>query len=449
MITFNRRLVFWIAKAYFKRWWKIIIFCFIIGLGIFFLLRTFFSYLLVKFPLSHKEIIGVVGSYTIDSMPSFIMNDISRGLTKLDKNGVPHPDLASSWKIQNNGKTYIFYLKKNIFFSDNTPLTSKNISFSFKDAKVKKPSLDSVSFDLADSYAPFLVTVSRPIFRNNFVGIGNFKISDIKINGTFVTSLTEITTNNPYQIRIYKFYPTQEALRIGFTLGEITQAINLTGVNFQSNSFDHFPNTKMDKNVNYNQLVTLFYNTADSVLSDKKVREALAYTFPDNFAYGQKAYSSIAPDSFAYVKDTFHIQDFTHAKLLLESSGAKNTTLELTISTLPTYLKTAKNIVELWSKLGIKTKVEIVETIPDKFQIFLGNFNVPQDPDQYSLWHSNQDNNISRISNPRIDKLLEDGRKTIDINKRIQIYADFQNTLSNESPAAFLYFPYSYTITRK
>jgi peptide/nickel transport system substrate-binding protein len=55
---------------------------------------------------------------------------------------------------------------------------------------------------------------------------------------------------------------------------------------------------------------------------------------------------------------------------------------------------------------------------------------------------------ITRYKNLRIDKLLEDGRKTVNINERKKIYADFQRFLLDDMPASFLYFPYEYTVTR-
>ena len=70
------------------------------------------------------------------------------------------------------------------------------------------------------------------------------------------------------------------------------------------------------------------------------------------------------------------------------------------------------------------------------------------DPDQYTLWHSGQMNNITNYKNLRIDKLLEDGRQTVDIQSRIKIYADFQKYLLDDAPATFLYFPDIYTVTR-
>ena len=77
------------------------------------------------------------------------------------------------------------------------------------------------------------------------------------------------------------------------------------------------------------------------------------------------------------------------------------------------------------------------------------DFNLSKDPDQYPLWHSGEQTNITKYKNLRIDKLLEDGRKNVDFNTRITIYNDFQKYLIEDTPASFLYFPYEYELIRK
>ncbi len=96
----------------------------------------------------------------------------------------------------------------------------------------------------------------------------------------------------------------------------------------------------------------------------------------------------------------------------------------------------------------------IVYGTPDNqndFDMFLAFWKIPTDPDQYFFWHSTQAGrgNIVNIKNVRIDKLLEDGRKYIEPANRKKEYLDFQKILVDELPAAFLYYPYSYTVTRK
>ncbi len=97
----------------------------------------------------------------------------------------------------------------------------------------------------------------------------------------------------------------------------------------------------------------------------------------------------------------------------------------------------------------VKVEVKIINSIESDFQAILIAQQIPLDPDQHALWHSTQDTNISRYSELKIDKLLEDGRKISDFDKRQEIYQDFQRFLVEDSPAIFLQHPVTYTIERK
>jgi ABC-type transport system substrate-binding protein len=91
----------------------------------------------------------------------------------------------------------------------------------------------------------------------------------------------------------------------------------------------------------------------------------------------------------------------------------------------------------------------VITSTPDQFQLLLTNYNIPADPDQYRDWHSTQATNIGRGSDEKIDKLLEDGRVTLDAKARKQIYFDFQKTFSEELPAVVLYHPSTINLARK
>ena len=94
--------------------------------------------------------------------------------------------------------------------------------------------------------------------------------------------------------------------------------------------------------------------------------------------------------------------------------------------------------------------MQVTSSFPDEYSAFLAIYEIPSDPDQYFLWHSTQTaTNVSKYSNQRIDKLLEDGRTTTDQDERKKIYLDFQRFLLEDAPATFLVHPISYTIARK
>ena len=173
MIVLRKRLLFWLIKAYLKRWGRNIIIYFGIGLFIFFLLNIALSYFITLLPFIEKETIGMVGPYTTDNLPQEILDKISKGLTKTGKNGIVTPEIAEKCKIAPSGKAYAFILKKNVRFSDGTSLTSDNITYDFSNVSVIRPNKNTIVFNLKDNYSPFLSTVSRPIFKKGFIGVGD------------------------------------------------------------------------------------------------------------------------------------------------------------------------------------------------------------------------------------------------------------------------------------
>lgn len=451
MIVFRRRLIFWLIKEYFKKWRKAIFFFFIVGFLIFFLLRFALAYFIPKISIGYKESIGIAGAYTIDSLPQSILQELSHGLTYVSSDGIPHPDLAKSWKILENGKTYIFTLRENIFFNDGTPFTSDNINYNFSDTTIEKPDPYTLVFKLKDRYSPFFITVSRPVFTKNFVGVGDYTLKNIEFNGNFIASMTLVSAKNPYKTRVYHFYPSLDSLKTAFVLGEISSMRGLSDFSYKKTSFMSFPNVIVEKKTDDRQLVTLFYNVKDPIVSDEKLRNALSFAIPDKFSNGVRNYGPFSPNSWAYTNAFDKVQDIEHAKLLIATSSVASSAanLNLAIKTFPKYKSTAETIIKAWQEISIKAKIEEVNEIPNNFQVFLGDFYLSKDPDQYTLWHRNQESNISHYESARIDKFLEDGRTKVDMEARKKIYMDFQKYLLNDSPATFLYFPYEYDVKRK
>lgn len=451
MITIRKRLIFWLIKAYIKKMGKRILLYFAIGLIIFFLLKGSLPHIMIKSQSYDTNTIGMVGVYTADKLPQSILEKVSRGLIAVNRDGSPKPDVAKSWKIENSGKTYIFYLNKDVYFTDSSNLVSDFVNYDFTDVKVERLDKYTIIFKLKESYSPFLITVSKPIFKKGLVGVGEYKIKNIQLNGNFVDSIDLISKDKKKKL-IYQFYPSFNALKSAFVIADVFKIIDAPDVFYKNTSFYKFKNAYVYKKVNYKQLVTLFYNTKDKSLSSKTLREALHYSIPDKFENGERSYSPFAPKSF--VSDgilNFNRQDLPHAKLLIEKFKTEipNANLDITIHALSKYKNAAELIKKVWNDLGVKTKIQVTDKIPDNFNVFLGEFFLSPDPDQYVLWHSDQESNISRYSNLRIDKILEDGRQTTQIETRKKIYADFLKYFFADPPASFLFFPYVYDVERK
>lgn len=405
-----------------------------VGVGIIFFITLNF---LLPGITSTSYKIGEVGKYTITNLPDEITNKISRGLTKIEIDGNVVPDIAESWETSDNGKTWIFKIKNDLIWQDDKKLKLDDLNYEFSDATTEVISNNEIKFSLQSNYSAFPVIVSKPIFKKGLLGLGEYKVTDVSLVGGFVQKLT-IKNKNGQKI-IYKFYPSEERLKLAFKLGEVEKIEGLQDIK----EFEKWKTVKIDKNTEYNNFVALFFNTQNDKFKDKSVRQALAYAIDKENLGNVRSIGPISPYSWAYnpqVKK--YLKDIEKAK---DVKG-----IYVKISTLPNLLSTAENIANQWKEIGVVVDIEVTATIPQEFDVFLATVDIPKDPDQYSLWHSTQEGtNISNYKNARIDKLLEDGRTELDREVRKKIYLDFQRFLVEDVPAIFLYHPSYYSVSRK
>ena len=431
------RYILRLIEAFFKRFKAIILIGVVLGV-VFFLLIS----LLIPNIESTNERIGVVGRYTPDLLPEEISSKISSGLTKVDVNGNVIPAIAKSWESTDGGKTWIFTIDDNSTWQDGKKVVTSDIDYEFSDATVEIIDNKTIKFNLDSQFSAFPIIVSRPIFKKGLIGVGEWKVKKISLSGGYLQKL-EIT-NKDKKEKItnkisYKFYPSEERLKLAFKLGEIDI---IKGIQDPS-PFDQWKIVSLNQEIGYNNFVGLFFNVEDEKLSDKIIRQSLAYAIDKNNLPGERSLGPISPTSWSY-----NSQIKPYQRDLEKSKDAKD--LKITLSTLPNLLKVAETIKMNWEEAGVTTEIRVVTNVPEDYQVFLATVDIPKDPDQYSLWHSTQTStNISRFKNPRIDKLLEDGRIELDQETRKKIYLDFQRFIVEEVPAVFLYHPTYYTITRK
>ena len=436
-LRYPLRLLF----AYISRFKGLIAFGVLIGILFFFLARLILPYN----SFGSEEKIGLIGKYHPDDLPDFILADIGRGLTLIDQEGNVVPDIASSWETTDKGKTWIFNLKEDIFWQDKTPIVSSDITYDFSDVEIERPDSQTLIFKLQEEYIPFPSVVSKPVFKKGLLGAGDWKVENLKVNGSFTEELKLVNTIN--QKKYYKFYPTSERLILAYKMGRIDKILNL----FDKKPFDSWETSTITESVNQKQVVTLFFNNKDKLLSEKNVRQALNYAL-DKDVMGERALGPIKPKSWAYNPQVkkYNFDKEKAKKLIEELSPEQKKDLKITLITTPLLLELGEEISKEWNDIGLKTNVLVTSVIPNQFQAFLTILDIPNDPDQYSLWHSTQQSsNVSHYGSPRIDKLLEDGRKTINSEDRRKIYIDFQRFLLEDLPAAFLYHPKYYTVVRK
>lgn len=413
-----------------------------VGILLFILLRLLGPALFAKKTVD----IGIVGKYRTENLPISILSLIGDGLTKVDETGTVEPNLAASWETPDSGQTWIFYLKDNLTWQDGKKVVASNVIYSFSDARQETPDAKTIIFKLQSSFAPFPSIVSQPVFKKGLLGTGEWKVTKASLSGNFVQKLK--ITNSEREQKVFKFYPTEERAKLAFKLGSVD---SIEGI-FTKQPFDTWKNITITADINKYRYVALFFNNQDATLESKEIRQALSYAINKTTLPGPRAYGPISPDSWAYNAQVkpYNYDEARGTQIIGNLSKEVKSSLNINLATSTVLLPIAEQIAKDWEKIGVKTNLVVENDIPLEFQAFLAVIDIPKDPDQYSIWHSTQTaTNIARYKDPRIDKLLEDGRLEMDTEKRKKIYLDFQRFLVEDAPSVFLYHPITYTISRK
>ena len=197
---------------------------------------------------------------------------IYSGLMRKGPDGNMIPDLAEKVDMSKDGTSYVFTLRENIFFHDNTPVTVEDVIFtieSIKDPIIKSPrkgvwdgvnveKIDerNIKFTLSRPYASFLENTSLGIMPKNIwqdspvelnvantnpIGSGPYKIKKLSKQSSGIVSAYELESfkkfslGKPYLKNIsLKFYQNEEDLLSALKGGNIDQASSITPASAES-----------------------------------------------------------------------------------------------------------------------------------------------------------------------------------------------------------------------
>ncbi len=431
-----------------------------------------------KLSAKNRQFIGIVGDYNLSYLPKEIKHRISVGLTTVDpEDQTIQPLLAERWVTENEGRTYRFTIKEDIQWQDGKELNPDDINYNFRDVETITTPNDII-FKLPEAFAPFPAVTTEPVFRQElerhflffkkptYIGIGPYEIDSYQMKNH---RLEEMILEGPDDILVYRFYLTEQDAITGFKKGEVNSLLDIR----QPGDLTDWPdrNVIIEEKVNYDQYLAVFFNNNDPLFS-RNVKQALSYAVQKPSS-DIKAEGPINPQSWAYldgVKDYSLDLDRAVERLLDEPPQQP---LDLSLTTTVLYLRQANQIKQQWQEFGelavekclasdevedkdlcpnMKLDVGIkITNFPDvqDFQLLLIGQEIPIDPDQYFLWHSEQISNFSNYQNTRIDSILENARQTLDFNERLALYQEFQQFLLEDPPAIFLQHLISYDVSRR
>lgn len=395
-------------------------------------------------PILRTKVIGVEGLYTENTLPEEITNLISYGLTQNSDNDRPiNSPIAKLHDIENQNKDYIFDIEPNIYWHNKKKFTAYDINYQISGIKIIPESDTRVRIKTDNAFSPLLSVLSSPLFKKGLIGLGPYYVTNITYKEGYVKTVKLKPQSNQFNKITYNFYSNEKDLINAYKLGLVDEIQS----SILPEEFSSWDKTKITQVIETNNRYSaVFFNTEK--INNKQLRQAMAYATPKTQDKNERCLGPISPTSWAYNPSVkTYAFDPTHAKELFEKNKIETINLSVYNRKL---LPLATEIKNSWKEvLGIETTITIEDQIGADYDAILTFAAIPHDPDQYSFWHSTQiKTNLTKLNNSRIDKLLEEGRQSIDSQERKRIYQDFQRYLLEESPAIFLSYPTSYQITR-
>lgn len=339
-----------------------------------------------------------------------ILSLLYPGLTRTEAEGKTTPVLADSWEISDDGLTYTFKLKTNLFWHDGQPLTSSDAAETVR--RVQDPATKSayepdwegvtvevvdpqtVKFHLTEAAAGFLSNTNLPIvplhisdgdLQKSLIGSGPYKYasstaSSSQVKEIILDSNAQWFTGKPYIDKvIFHFFANQSDLTTAYQKNQIDSFIQSDTAPFSSPYQD----------LTTERLRMIFLNTQSDALKDVATRQKIIN-------------NESLPDTLTL-------------KLLTHNNLADNKALRDQINT--------------WQNNNLQINVTDLDSIglldaisKHDYDLLYVDIDMRADFDRFAIWHSSQISgsglNFAQLNDAKTDKLLEQAHAMTDLDKR-------------------------------
>lgn len=401
------------------------------------------------------------------------------------------PDLAESWQVSPDGKTYTFNLRSAVF-SDGTPVKSSDVVFSLKrvrDAEqsimaglytvmtdVHAPDDETVVITLSSAAPSFMSTlamfasaivpehaveVAGEDFGQNPIGSGPFILKEWKRGNKVVLE----KNSNYWEEGLPKldgiewiYAPNDNTRMLKLTAGEVDAATFVPWNQIRQLQDNPKTQVQIDKSTRMDHILI---NHNNAPLDNKAVRQALNMAIDQDaivekvtFGFGVKANSFFPLDGMYYNKNNPNYSyDPEKAKAILADEGVTNLELDFVIvSGDSAHEQTAVLVKAQCAKAGITVNIVKMEGGQQWDALVAGEYdlgmmwwvNDVSDPDQKAQFVVSGDEEnrsyYTNYKNPEVTKLVNEAALELDPDKRKQMYYKIQSIAKDDVHWIDLYY---------
>ncbi len=408
-----------------------------------------------------------------------IMQNIFDNLVRIDEKLQPQPQLATRWSIEDRGKTWTFFLRPGVKFHHGTLLTAQDVVFTVErilDPKTGSPGRSvlgtiekveavdagTVRFRLAAPYADLPLALGATFGRivpsdradkiaTEASGTGPFRIAEYRPGDRtrMMRNPDYWDAGKPYLDELWQVNLPQAATQIASLAGGDVQMIFEVPVPFIGSLQRTTGVSIVEVKSPSFQPVTMLSN--QKPFDDSRVRLAMKYAVDRDGliravwqGHGAVGEDHPVPQVNPYYAPTTpkHTYDVAKAKQLLAEAGYPGgIKVELWASNERVGLQElAVAFQQMAAPAGIQVEVKTVpwsvfnSTVYKKKPLYVNNWfgRGTIDETLYAYFHTGGGWNEGEFSKPELDRLLDEGRVTVDLEKRKQIYAQAQQFIHDE-----------------
>jgi peptide/nickel transport system substrate-binding protein len=440
--------------------------------------------------------------FYLDTVSPNIGSLIFNTLVNIDEQLEYVPELAESWQVSDDGRTWDFYLRDGVEFHDGEELDAEDVVFTYQ--SMLNPATESpiaplysvvagieaigsrqIRFHLTEPYSslPYLLlleiipahlfaaSLTPEEFARNPVGTGPFRFESWDAERIVLSANPDYFEGRPYLDRvIVEQYPDQSRAWSALMQGEVDVVMDLELEDYRVLENDARFRTHSYLEVFYH---TLLFNLQDPLFASADMRRAVdlavdrrdlidhalngwAVETTGPFRPGTWPYDPEVPQSrYDPAQADRILADLgwadTDGDLILDKRGEE---LAFTIlADRGDLLKEAVARRIKWHLFQVGIRVEVESLSPAElfeerlfqgnFQAVLLQFNAGADPDKFTrlFWHSENigSSNLGAYGNSEVDRLIEVGRTSLDTEERRRLYRRIHALIALDHPVVFLY----------